>query len=329
MNLIREIQLPNGRRTKNLGFGCAGILRLPTNWQRERLLRTAFDSGITHFDVARMYGAGAAEGILGSCLKKVRNDVTIATKFGFPCGVPSRKTVLVQSVGRWAVNLHPGLKKRMKNRGASGGGDRHYDYSVEEMERSLQTSLGQLRTEHIDLFFIHEPRIKDALPEKLGEALSRQKEQGRIGAYGLSGMPADVLYFLEHRPELCGDAIQYNFFLDKTRGVTPPKPIYTGIFHVLAGTLTHVEKFLDQDKSFARLWSEKIALDISKRDDLAIAILAIALNEDPNRMVLFFTSNTARMARMVKRLTDNSFTEEALAGFSAALADLAKEIYAL
>ena len=63
MNLIKQIQLPNGRSTANLGFGCAGILRLPTARRRDYLLRTAVEEGITHFDVARMYGLGAAEGL--------------------------------------------------------------------------------------------------------------------------------------------------------------------------------------------------------------------------------------------------------------------------
>jgi len=82
MRLIREIQLPNGRKTANLGFGCAGLLRLPTLRQRENLLRTAVEVGLTHFDVARMYGMGTAEGIVGSWLKPFRGQDTLARKFG-------------------------------------------------------------------------------------------------------------------------------------------------------------------------------------------------------------------------------------------------------
>jgi predicted oxidoreductase len=322
MNLIHEIALPNGRLTRNLGFGCAGILRLPTN-----LLRTAFDAGITHFDTARMYGTGAAEGILGACLKNARGEITLATKFGFPTGVPSARKVFVQSVGRWAVNLAPGLKKRLRNK-PSGGGDRHYDYSVKEMESSLQTSLAQLQTDHVDLFFIHEPRVRDAVPEDLGEALARQKQLGRIGGYGLSGMPADVIHFLQHRPELCADGIQYNFSLDRAKAVTPPWPIYSGVFHVLAGTLTSLAKWIASDRLGARLWSEKLSLDLTKRENLAAAVMAVALNENPNRMVLYFTTNASRVAQMVKRLTDNSFTAEALSEFQSALAIRAREIHA-
>ena len=328
MNLIREIQLPNGRLTKNLGFGCAGILRLPTNWQREKLLRTAFDSGITHFDVARMYGAGAAEGILGSCLKKMEG-VTLATKFGFPCGVPTRRKVLVQSVGRWAVNLHPGLKKRIRQRGSIGGGDRHYDYGVKEMESSLATSLTQLQTERIDLFFVHEPRAQDEVPESLGASLQQQVKIGRIGAYGLSGIPSDISYFLQHRPELCRDAIQFNFSLDKAEDIAAAQVPYTGIFHVLSGSLSFLGKFLERDKAFTKLWSEKLSVNLPRRDILATVILAVALNENPRRMVLFFTSNAGRLRQMVGDLTDNSFSAENLSAFRSALSDRAKEIYAL
>jgi D-threo-aldose 1-dehydrogenase len=329
MNLIREIQLPNGRLTKNLGFGCAGILRLPTNGQRENLLRTAFDSGITHFDVARMYGIGAAEGMLGSCLKKERAEITLATKFGFPCGVPNRRTVFVQSVGRWAVNLHPGLKKRMKNRAAAGGADRHYNYSVEEMEGSLETSLRELKTDSIDLYFIHEPRRADVVPEGLGSALRQKKAAGTVGAFGISGVPSDLLYFLKNRPELCGEAIQHNFFLDEARNRVVEESAYTGVFHVLSGCLTGMERFLGRDRALAGLWSDKMSLDISQRENLAAVILAMALSENPKRMVLFFTSNSRRIRRMVEILTHNSFSPEVLSEFRGVLAQQAKELYAL
>jgi len=331
MNLIREIRLPNGRVTKNLGFGCAGILRLPTNGQREKLLRTAFDAGLTHFDVARMYGAGAAEGILGSCLNKMRGQITLATKFGFPCGVPSRKRVFVQSMGRWAVNLHPGIKKWMKKKPAASpaGADRHYNYSVEEMESSLATSLRELKTDSVDLYFIHEPRRADVVPEGLGRALQQKKDEGKVGAYGISGIPSDVLYFLKSRPELGGEAIQHNFVLGDAPSLLLQQSAYTGVFHVLSGSLPAAENFLKHDPALARHWSEKLSLDLTQRQNLAVVILALALNDNPRGMVLFFTSNSRRIEAVVKRLTDNSFSAESLSEFREVLGQPVKEMYAL
>ena len=318
MNLIREISLPSGRRTPNLGFGCAGILRLPIGAMRLRLLRAAFDAGITHFDVARSYGAGAAEGIVGQCFAGRRDQITLGTKFGFPCGVPSPRTVLKQSLGRWAVNLHPALK-RMVNRGsASPGVDRHYDYSVAEMERSLETSLRELRTEAVDLFFVHEPRVSDDVPDELAAALARAQVQGKCRAYGISGVPADLHFYLKTQPGLFGGANQHNFRFDDMAAPLRAMP-YHGVFHVLAGTLDSCAAWLDQTPGERKKWSERLELDLTRREDLATAILAVALHMHSQGMVLFFTTKARRIGPMVRRLRENAFTDEALAGFRAAL----------
>jgi hypothetical protein len=326
MNLLREITLPNGRKTLNLGFGCAGILRLPTKWQRERLLGSAFDAGLTHFDVARMYGAGAAEGILGSWLRARRSQVTLATKFGFPCGVPNRRIIFIQSVGRWAVNLHQPLKQRMKRRTAAKGGHRHYDYSVEEMERSLDVSLKELKTDSLDLFFVHEPRQIDALPEDLADALRRKQAEGKFGAYGISAMVEDMLFFLENRADLCGEARQQNFVLGASR-LLPDVP-YSGVFHVLSGTLPRCQDLLKADTNLAREWSDRLSMDLKRPENVAVAILAIALNENPNGMVLFFTSQPARIRATVERLRENSYSADMLTEFRGVLSFCEKDRHA-
>jgi D-threo-aldose 1-dehydrogenase len=327
MNLLREITLPNGRKTVNLGFGCAGILRLPMKGQRERLLGSAFDAGLTHFDVARMYGAGAAEGILGLWLRGKRSRVTLATKFGLPCGVPSRRTVLVQSMGRWAVNLHRALKQRMKQRAEAKGGDRHYDYSVEEMERSLETSLRELKTDNLDLFFLHEPRQTDVVPQELADALRRKQTEGKFGAFGISAMSVDMPYFFKNRSELCGEARQENFVLDAPSPSRPNAP-YSGVFHVLSATIPRCEALLNSDPNLASAWSERLSLNLKRRENIAVAILAIALNENPKGMVLFFTSQAARIRPVVERLRENSFSSEMLTEFREVLRAAGKDIHA-
>src|SRR5262245_26368239 len=66
-----------------LGFGTGLIRRL---WTRgvDRLLATAVEEGITHFDTAPMYGYGDAEGLLGSFLAPRREELTVTTKIGIP-----------------------------------------------------------------------------------------------------------------------------------------------------------------------------------------------------------------------------------------------------
>ncbi|HET9153536.1 MAG TPA: aldo/keto reductase [Solirubrobacterales bacterium] len=81
------------RANVRLGFGCASLMRLPSRRRRQALLAEAFEQGIRHFDVARMYGLGAAEGELGrfaalllstgwpQCVPQLHNDIF---SFGAP-----------------------------------------------------------------------------------------------------------------------------------------------------------------------------------------------------------------------------------------------------
>jgi aryl-alcohol dehydrogenase-like predicted oxidoreductase len=80
--MLPVLTLPNGRSTSALGFGCASLLRLPDPADRQRLLATAVEYGIRHFDVARFYGLGLAEAELAPLLRHHRGQLTLATKFG-------------------------------------------------------------------------------------------------------------------------------------------------------------------------------------------------------------------------------------------------------
>src|SRR5436189_5574701 len=69
-------------RVSALGFGCAQLMARTAHRDSLRLLEAAFGSGITHFDVARMYGYGEAESTLGEFVAPRRHQVTITTKLG-------------------------------------------------------------------------------------------------------------------------------------------------------------------------------------------------------------------------------------------------------
>ena len=84
-----EIAVPKfDIETPTVGFGCGSLTGSgPSN--PIRVLETAFDAGVRHFDTARYYGYGEGEGILGRFLKGRRSEVTITTKFGIE---PPRRT---------------------------------------------------------------------------------------------------------------------------------------------------------------------------------------------------------------------------------------------
>src|SRR5580692_13107372 len=73
---------PLGRPVSRLGFGCAPMGSRYGKRESLRALGEAFDRGVTYFDVARSYGYGDAEGILGSFIRDKRDRVIVATKFG-------------------------------------------------------------------------------------------------------------------------------------------------------------------------------------------------------------------------------------------------------
>ena len=82
---MRRIPLADtGLCTTAIGYGCAGLMRPSTDKERQALLATAFEVGIRHFDVARYYGHGQAEGVLGKFIAETgcRDEITITTKFG-------------------------------------------------------------------------------------------------------------------------------------------------------------------------------------------------------------------------------------------------------
>ena len=81
----------SGLEVSAIGLGCMGLSFSygPATDKDEaiRLLRTAFERGVTFFDTAEAYGPFANEELLGEALEPIRDQVVIATKFGFKEGV--------------------------------------------------------------------------------------------------------------------------------------------------------------------------------------------------------------------------------------------------
>src|SRR3954454_18583858 len=82
----------SGLQVSAIGLGCMGLSfgYGPATDRQDgiRLLRTAFERGITFFDTAEAYGPFTNEELLGEALAPIRDQVVIATKFGFESGKP-------------------------------------------------------------------------------------------------------------------------------------------------------------------------------------------------------------------------------------------------
>ena len=136
-----------------VGLGCMsfGGMFGPTNEaESHRTLARALDLGVDHLDTANIYGEGVSEEVIGSFIRANGNRFTIATKAGIVSGPP-----------------------------------RSFDNSPEHLRTSLEASLRRLGVDHVALFYIHR-RDQSRPIEDVMETLVRFKDEGKIGAIGLS-----------------------------------------------------------------------------------------------------------------------------------------------
>lgn len=159
-----------------LAFGTASLHRVFQRGRRLKLLDTAFAAGITHFDTSPYYGHGLAESDLGLFLRGRRCAVTISTKVGLYASRAAAGTLalwLCKACGR----IHPRLSSP------------RVDWSVRAAELSLVYSLGRLRTDYVDILFLHEPNPALIDSDEFLTWLDKERSKGRIRYWGLAGVP--------------------------------------------------------------------------------------------------------------------------------------------
>jgi aryl-alcohol dehydrogenase-like predicted oxidoreductase len=166
-----------------------------------RLLETAFDAGITHYDVARSYGHGEAESALGDFLAGRRDSVTVATKLGMEPPPRSRRLAVAKGVARAAVAVVPPLRRLARERAARMV--QVGRFAVPEARASLETSLRELRTDYLDLLLLHEVRPPDLSDDLLGFLEDRVRD-GTVRAFGIATVPDASRAIAAARPEFAG-----------------------------------------------------------------------------------------------------------------------------
>jgi len=145
----------NGLEVSALGLGCMGLSYGygPAIEKQAgiKLIQTAFEHGVTFFDTAEAYGPYANEELLGEALEPFRNEVIIATKFGFKDGKP-----------------------------ASG-----LDSRPETIRAVTEAALKRLRTDVIDLLYQH--RVDPNVPiEDVAGTVKELIKEGKVKHFGLS-----------------------------------------------------------------------------------------------------------------------------------------------
>jgi len=143
-----------------IGLGAQNMSRtyqttIPLRSEMHKIIRTAFDNGVTFFDAAEAYGPFEVERILGEAIEPFRDKVVIATKFGW-------------NINQQTGQFMPGLNSKPE----------HIKIVVEGM-------LKRLRTDRIDLLYQH--RVDPQVPiEDVVGAIKELMTEGKVLHYGLS-----------------------------------------------------------------------------------------------------------------------------------------------
>jgi aryl-alcohol dehydrogenase-like predicted oxidoreductase len=194
-----------------LGFGTAPMLGRISRSDSLRALELAWSHGVRHFDTARSYGWGEAEGLLGSFLSdKDRSGVTIVTK----CGIapPKRSGGLgrIKSAARWAVKTAPALAPVVRRAGQSRGFAMSRTYDLRTLSDSFATSLIELKTDYADILILHSFAVDlDGLDEVVDwmRGLVLNGSVKKLG-FSLGGQPTKGLEYLDRRGYLDDAVIQ-------------------------------------------------------------------------------------------------------------------------
>lgn len=160
---MRYRQLAPGIEVSEVGFGnwtmTTGWWGSYTEAEAIDLHRAAFEAGITFFDTSNAYAEGYAEEVLGKALGDVRDQIVIATKFGYD------------------------LEATGTRRGQQ---ERPHRTDIASVRADLHDSLRRLGVEEIDVYQLHNPRTAHLDDDELFGFLEQERAAGTIRVYGIA-----------------------------------------------------------------------------------------------------------------------------------------------
>ena len=155
--------LGNGLEVSAVGLGCMGLSQsyppFPEKSECIAFLRRAVEMGQTFFDTSEVYGVYANEELVGEALEPVRDQVKIATKFGWD----------IHDGKSWGLDSRP-----------------------QTIRKAVEGSLRRLRTDHIDLYYQH--RVDQNVPiEEVAGTIKELHDEGKVLHFGLSEAGANTI----------------------------------------------------------------------------------------------------------------------------------------
>ncbi len=293
---LEKMMLPAGvAQTTRIGFGCSNLLGDKTHAAGLELLHAAYDGGIRHFDVARVYNFGDAEAMVGEFAAGKRDTITLTTKFGkMPRGGVARMKGPVQ-LARRVMRSSAWLRKLIRRNLSNLTQGSQFDPASAKL--SLDASLQALKTDYLDLFLLHEGTVADCTDEML-TFLQRAREGGKILAFGCGSGYHSIPTIANGRPDFLGVAQFESSLADRNieafGAIRPPQTQLVST-HGALGAAAAMKHHLAANPPLAMRWSDTLGVDLTGGPGLYGLLLRHALVANPGGLVLFRASTPERL----------------------------------
>jgi aryl-alcohol dehydrogenase-like predicted oxidoreductase len=183
---MQQIHFKN-TKTSSLGFGCSLLTRNNSIKDAILNLETAYECGIRHFDVARLYGFGQAEEIIGKFSQNKRENITITSKTGLTSReLPLFALPLINYL-RKIIKANKQLNKTTNNVINTGL------FTPKSIQKDLEKSLRKLKTDYIDFYLLHEAEIAHANIMEICNTLVIEKGKGKILHFGIASNTSKIV----------------------------------------------------------------------------------------------------------------------------------------
>lgn len=272
-----------------LGFGCVSLTTHESRSKALDTLQLVYEQGIRHFDVARLYGMGYAEGILGDFIKDKRSQVTVTTKFGLnPPSQPIKNRQVVQTIKK-LLKAFPLVNKYVRRKVSQAVSVSQYTPS--EAGRNLEISLRELKTDYIDYYLLHEATLSDANKDDIIDFLNRKVQEGKLRQFGLGTSYVNL-------QQDCGlfhpgySVFQFeNSVMDNRLRSLRNCGSKLMITHSAINKWKELSSLASGQKELRNEYSAKLGVDLGDAGNITASMLLFALQDNPTGKVLFASTN--------------------------------------
>lgn len=299
-----------------IGLGCMGFSQsyppFPDKRESIAVIRRAVELGVTFFDTSEAYGPYTNEELVGEALEPFRDQVIVATKFGW--NIPADHSPYTDRA--FALDSSPAA-----------------------IRRAVEGSLKRLRTDHIDLYYQH--RVDPRVPiEEVAATVKDLISEGKVLHFGLSEAKADIIRRAHAVCRVSAVQSEYSMFYREPEksilptleelgiGFVPFSPLGKGI---LSGRFTRDSRLDDNDfrSAIPRFQGENFQNNMKLAD--FVAALAAQKGATPAQIALAWVSaqkewivpipGTKKIDRLQENLgsLDISFSADELSSIAATL----------